>query len=325
VSAALLEIHRLEKRWPSPAGEVHALRGVSFALRAGETLALVGESGSGKSTLARCALRIDAPSAGRVFFDGQDITELSAGGLRPLRRQMQMVFQDASGALDPRMRVRAIVEEPLEIFGIGAAARRAQAKELLARVGLPEALGEERPGALSGGQRQRVGIARALALSPRLVCLDEPVSALDRSVQAQVMNLLLELQEERGLAYLLVAHDLGLVAHAASRVAVMYLGKVVEHGAAERVLAAPRHPYTRALLQSAAAPGEPPSPLAPPRGCSFQPRCAEAFRFGDRCERLAPPLYQLGGGGEAQHVACFAVEPEANATPSPDVLLPPVR
>ena len=254
----LLSIEGLSVTYRSATGRgVAALRGIDLTLQRGETLAIVGESGSGKTTLARAALRlfdigVRPAIAGKVTLEGRDLFALSDRDLRRLRRRVQLVFQDPYASLDPRMRIAAIVAEPLAIHRIGRRAERlARARELLAQVGLSESIARRFPSALSGGQRQRVGIARALAVDPELLVLDEPLSALDVSVQAQVINLLVDLKERRGLTFLLIAHDLRLVNYLATRVAVMYLGRIVESGPTEQVLGHPRHPYTQLLVSSA--------------------------------------------------------------------------
>ena len=289
----LLEVEGLAKHYPirrgllsRASGTVRAVDGVSFKVFRGETLALVGESGCGKSTTARLALRLIDPTAGTVWFEGTDITDLQRAPLRALRRRMQIVFQDPYASLNPRMTVGAILEEPLVVHGIGnAAARQARVAELLGLVGLAPYHAARYPHEFSGGQRQRVGIARALAVEPALVVLDEPVSALDVSIQAQVVNLLGDLQARLGLAYLFIAHDLAVVKHVADRVAVMYLGRIVETGPKDEVFGNPRHPYTRLLLSAIprpdphrrlarqAAQGDLPSPANIPAGCRFHTRC----------------------------------------------------
>ena len=301
--------------WLRPGPVVRAVEGVSLELARGETLALVGESGSGKSTLARALLRLEEPDAGTVRFEGTDVRGLTGEALRALRRRMQIVFQDASGALNPRMTVGDAVAEGLEIHRLCRPDERPdRVRALLQEVGLEPDLAGRYPRALSGGQRQRVVIARALAVEPAFLILDEPVSALDVSVQAQVLTLLLDLQQRRGLAYLYIAHDLAVVRQVAHRVAVMYLGRLVEMGPTEAVLAAPAHPYTQALISAVPAlvgggasgrivlSGEPPSPLAPPAGCAFHPRCFHPARDA-RCAAERPALRTLGPGLAACHHA----------------------
>jgi peptide/nickel transport system ATP-binding protein len=291
-------------------GAVRAVDGVSLTLRRGRTLAVVGESGCGKTTLARAILRLLEPTGGSVHFEGTDLASLPPRRLRPLRRHFQIVFQDPYGSLNPRLRVTDIVREGLDALGIGPRAGREQrVAALLARVGLPADAGERYPHEFSGGQRQRISIARALAVEPRLLVCDEPTSALDLSIQAAILDLLRELQAELGLAYVLITHNLGVVEYLADEVAVMYLGRIVEHGPAEQVLKHPRHPYTRALLAAVPqvaldatpapiAAGDPPSPSAPPSGCHYHPRCALADA---RCRADYPAVTQIDG---AQRVAC---------------------
>jgi oligopeptide/dipeptide ABC transporter ATP-binding protein len=312
----LLRVRDLRKDFPiggsllrRPAA-LRAVDGISFDLAPGETLGIVGESGSGKTTLGRLVLRLLDPTAGRIEFDGADLLALDAAALRRQRRAMQLVFQDPFGALDPRQRVGAIIGEGLVIHRLASgAALRDRVAALLARVGLPADAADRYPHQFSGGQRQRIGIARALALEPRLIVADEPVSALDVSIQAQILNLLQDLQATLGVAYLLIAHDLRVVEHLANRVAIMYLGRLVELAPTATLYRAPRHPYTRALLSAVPSidparrgariplPGEPPSPLAPPAGCPFHPRCAHAEA---RCRSERPPLV-----GTTEHqVAC---------------------
>ena len=302
---------------------IPAVREVSLQIYPGETLGVVGESGSGKSTLGRLLLRLLEPTAGEVLFDGRDLGRLSRQELQQLRREMQVVFQDPVGSLDPRFRVRDLIAEGLDIHGIAAGEERTKIVEgLLEEVGLSSAHARRFPHEFSGGQRQRIGIARALALSPRFVVLDEPVSALDVSVQAQVLNLLSDLQRDRGMAYFFVAHDLRVVAHFSDRIAVLYAGRLVEIADREVLLAQPGHPYTQSLLSAVAemggenAPrqplaGEPPSPRNLPSGCAFHPRCPIAV---ERCRVQRPELVDVAVGHQ---VAChFPLEAQAVA-PSP--------
>lgn len=316
MSTPVLEARGLAVHYPAGrAGIVRAVDGVDLVVRPGETLGLVGESGCGKSTLGRALLRLEKAARGQVFAFGEDVTALSERALRPLRRRTAMVFQDPHSSLNPRMTVGAAVAEPLQVHRVGSrATRRDQVAALLERVGLTPDVMDRRPHAFSGGQLQRIGIARALALGPEVIVADEPVSALDVSVQAGVINLLMDLQAERGLAYLFVAHDLQVVELISHRVAVMYLGRVVELAPADRIFTDPRHPYTRALRAAAPVPdptrrsaqpnlaGEPPSPLDPPRGCTFHPRCP---LVEDRC-RVEAPALRVAADGHA--VACHLVQ-----------------
>jgi oligopeptide transport system ATP-binding protein len=292
-------------------GVVRAVDGISFTIDRGEMLALVGESGCGKSTTARLVLRLIDPSSGAIYFEGTDITELRGDPLRRLRRRMQIVFQDPFASLNPRMTVGEILEEPLIVHGIGdRVARRARVNQLLGLVGLAQYHAQRYPHEFSGGQRQRIGIARALAVEPALVVCDEPVSALDVSIQAQVVNLLKDLQARLGLSYLFIAHDLAVVKAVSDRVAVMYLGRLCEVGPTEALYREPAHPYTALLLEAIPVPdpdvkppqsvpvGEPPSPLAPPSGCRFRTRCARADR---RCTEVTPQLREIAPG---RQVAC---------------------
>jgi peptide/nickel transport system ATP-binding protein len=317
-AGALVRVENLRKEFPTGAGSllgprltVKAVAGVNLEIAAGETLGLVGESGSGKSTLGRLILKLIEPTSGRVVFDGRDLATLSRKELRSLRREMQLVFQDPYSSLNPRMRVRSIVGEGIEIHRLAQGAeKQRRIIELLEMVGLGADAMSRYPHEFSGGQRQRIGIARALAVNPRFVVLDEPVSALDVSIQAQIINLLQDLQERLKLTYLFIAHDLRVVEHISQRVAIMYLGKIVEIASREEIYANPRHPYTRALLSAVPAvdvagrperiklPGEMPSPVTPPPGCAFHPRCPYAK---DECRIAEPPL-ESGRGGHA--VAC---------------------
>ncbi|MBN1210311.1 MAG: dipeptide ABC transporter ATP-binding protein [Myxococcaceae bacterium] len=302
-------------------GTVKAVDGVSFDVLRGETLGLVGESGCGKSTLGRTLLRLIEPTAGSIRFEGQELTGLSQRELRPLRRRMQLIFQDPYASLNPRMTVRDIIGEPFAIHGLARGREREeQVLALLELMGLPRDAMERYPHEFSGGQRQRIGIARSIAMRPDLVIADEPISALDVSIQAQIVNLLVELQRELKLTYLFIAHDLKIVEYISTRVAVMYLGRIVELADAAELYRRPRHPYTQALLSAVPVPdpdhprkriilqGDVPSPLSPPPGCAFHPRCPHA---SERCRREAPPLYALGNGHTA---ACFLAEQDATGT-----------
>jgi len=313
---ALLEVQNLVKHFPvgggvlsGPAGMVRAIDGVSFSIRRGETLGLVGESGCGKTTTGRCILQLERPTSGRILFDGIDLCTLEGAALRKMRRRMQVIFQDPYSSLNPRMTIGQIIAEPLKVHGIIAdeAGRTARVRELLEQVGLLGQHAQRYPHQLSGGQRQRVGIARALAMEPALIVCDEPVSALDVSIQAQIINLLEDLQNRLGLTYLFIAHDLSVVRHISDRVIVMYLGKIAEVADRASLYADPVHPYTRALLSAVPIPdpklearrertvlrGEVPSALNPPGGCVFHPRCpiAEA-----RCSAETPQLREIRPG-----------------------------
>ena len=318
-TAPLVQVRDLVKEfdlrrtsWRTEAATVQAVSGVSFDISSGEALSLVGESGCGKSTTARCVLRLIEPTTGSVRFDGVELTELSPGDLRDARRRFQMVFQDPYTSLNPRMTVGEIVAEPLVVHGATPGEQRDRVDELLEQVQLGTDAVDRYPHQFSGGQRQRIGIARALALSPDLVALDEPVSALDVSIQAEIIRLLRRLRDELGLAYLFIAHDLSVVRHLSHRVAVMYLGKIVELAPASQLYSRPAHPYTKALLSAAPIPdplierarvrivlvGDPPTPTDPPSGCRFRTRCWRAEAI---CAELEPPLDQIADG---HNVAC---------------------
>ena len=316
---SLLQVKNLKVHFPVKRGmfrraveSVKAVDDVSFSIAPGETLGLVGESGCGKTTLGRAIMRLVEPTAGSVSLDGEEITGVNGAVLRAHRRKLQMIFQDPYGSLNPRMTVEDIVGEALDIHRLadGNPARQKRIAELLRAVGLDPAYAQRYPHEFSGGQRQRIGIARALAVEPQLIVCDEPVSALDVSVQAQIVNLLQDLQQQRGLAYLFIAHDLAVVEHISRRAMVMYLGKIVEMTDAKTIIRAPRHPYTQALIsavpvvdpdskrQRIILPGDVPSPINPPAGCPFHPRCPIAE---ERCRTQIPPLREIVSGHQ---VAC---------------------
>ena len=312
----LLRVSGLSRHFPTRSGKgvIRAVDGVNLVLDAGETLAIVGESGCGKSTLGRTILRLIEPTAGRIAFNGADLVALGPRALRAMRREMQMIFQDPFASLDPRLRVGAIIAEPLVIHRIGdRASRREAALELLETVGLEPEAAARYPHEFSGGQRQRIGIARALALRPRLIIADEPVSALDVSIQSQILNLLVELKQRFGLSYIFISHDLAVVEHVADTVAVMYLGRIVETAAAGDLFARPSHPYTEALISAVPRPdpghrgerivlrGEMPNPEIPPPGCPFHPRCPKAM---DACRTLPPPESNISYEGRPHLVRC---------------------
>jgi len=325
----LVEIENLKVYFPIRAGlfktvqgSVKAVDDISFEVRRGETLGLVGESGCGKSTTGRAMIRLREPTAGSVKFDGQELTSLKSDQLRRLRRRMQIIFQDPYGSLDPRMTVGAIISEPLETHHLSSGqARRERVAELLKMVGLDPSYVNRYPHEFSGGQRQRIGVARALAVEPEFIVCDEPISALDVSIQAQVLNLLTDLRDRLGLTYLFIAHDLSVVKHISDRVAVMYLGKIVEIGPPDTIYAGPGHPYTRALLSAVPVPdpaserrrrrviltGDVPSPVNPPSGCRFHTRCWLYERLGkpENCRTIDPPLREIGVD---QKAACHYAE-----------------
>ncbi|WP_419695975.1 ABC transporter ATP-binding protein [Mesorhizobium muleiense] len=327
----LLKVENLTKHYPLGTGflkktvpVIRAVENVSFSVEAGETLCIVGESGCGKSTVARLLMRLVDPTGGRVLIDGTDIAGLKKHALRVFRRRMQMVFQDPYSSLNPRLTAGQIITEPVENFErLSRKQRQALAADLLQKVGMSPEMMRRLPSELSGGQRQRLGIARALALQPSLIIADEAVSALDVSVQAQILNLLMDLQQQLGIAFVFISHDLGVVEHIAHRVAVMYLGRIVELAPSETLFAKPLHPYTEALIAAAPLPdptrvrleapieGEVPSPINPPSGCAFHPRCPLAV---ERCRIELPPLVPTPDG---RVVACHV------RAPAPDLLAQP--
>ena len=316
MSEYLLEAREITKEFPAAGKKtVHAVSGVNLQIREGETLGLVGESGCGKSTLGRLMIRTLRPNTGEILYRGQNITAMKDREFRPLRKEMQLIFQDPYASLDPRMTVRDLVAEPIETWKLcdGKDAVTAKVKELLKAVGVPEEFLYRYPHQFSGGQRQRIGIARAIAAEPRFIVCDEPVSALDVSVQNQILNLLKELKTSRKLTYLFISHDLSVVRYLADRVCIMFLGKICETGPTEEVYRNPRHPYTRFLLDAVPEPdpsmrgkkirllkGEPPSPADPPSGCRFRTRCPYAT---ERCATEEPALREIGNVQAACHYA----------------------
>jgi oligopeptide transport system ATP-binding protein len=325
----IVRVERLSMHFPiykgvlrRKVGAIKAVDDVTFDIREGETLGLVGESGCGKSTTGRAILRLYEPTAGAILLEGRDIARLEGDALRALRPKLQMIFQDPQASLNPRMTVGSIIAEPLDEHSrMSRAERRARVLELMDAVGLARAFANRYPHEFSGGQRQRIGIARALALNPKFIVCDEPIAALDVSIQAQVVNLLEDLQERFGLTYLFISHDLGMVRHLATRVAVMYLGRLVELAPREALYDRPQHPYTQALISAVPSPnpeiearrkriilkGDVPSPANPPPGCAFSTRCPKVF---DRCRVEAPPFQDLGAG---RFAACHLVEPVGRA------------
>ena len=317
----LLEVRNLVKHFPVRGGgfsfmrqQLKAVDDVSFTLLPGQTLGLVGESGCGKSTLGRALLRLQEPNSGQVFFEGRDILKMNRAELKAQRRDMQMIFQDPFASLSPRRTVAQTVREPLDVHGIGTSLeRRKRVEELIELVGLRAAVLNRYPHEFSGGQRQRIGIARALALNPKFIVADEPVSALDVSVQSQVLNLIKDLQLQLGVSFVFISHDLAVIQHISDVVAVMYLGRIVEQAAVSSLYASPKHPYTQALLSAVPAPypaagakriilaGDVPSPISPPSGCAFHPRCPAAQA---KCQTTEPQQTTLQSGGHQRHFTC---------------------
>jgi oligopeptide/dipeptide ABC transporter ATP-binding protein len=319
--SALLQVNDLKKHFPVRGGlfrrviaQVKAVDGVSFALGAGQTLGLVGESGCGKSTLGRAILQLQKPTSGQVILEGEDLTAAGPARLLEMRREMQIIFQDPFASLSPRRTVAQTIREPLDVHRIGSRTERSRrVEELLQVVGMRPGVMDRYPHEFSGGQRQRIGIARALALNPKLIVADEPVSALDVSVRAQVLNLIARLQREHGIAFLFISHDLSVVEHVSDQVGVMYLGKLVEMAPAKEIYRDPRHPYTQALLSAVPVPdpkrkskrivlsGDVPSPMHPPPGCPFHKRCPKVMEV---CSRVMPPVVDVGSADKPHRVAC---------------------
>jgi peptide/nickel transport system ATP-binding protein/oligopeptide transport system ATP-binding protein len=338
MSTPLLDVRNLSKSFPvrgAFAGrkgkEIRAVDGISFQINAGETLALIGESGCGKSTAGRLILHLIEPTSGKVFFNGQDLSRLDAKALRDFRAKAQLIFQDPYASLNPSMSIGGAIGEPLMLHsGLSNASRRDRIAELLTLVGLNKEYAARYPHELSGGQRQRVAIARSLAVNPKLIVCDEPVSALDVSIQAQILNLLKDLQQKFGLAYVFISHDIGVVRHIAGRIAIMYLGRIVETGTADQIFHEPRHPYTQALFSAIPLlrpksrgakqllPGDPPSALSPPPGCYLHPRCPYAIK---EC-RFAPPSLVSEPDGHATACHVWRAIDRRNAVPA-DAPMPP--